>query len=527
MDENGDLGRLGERIMHSLKRFWFAALWAASVPIASGCRTTGLTQSPLSYQVKEVQQNAPDVATSSEVMQASHTPNRSPNAVVAASLPLELEPLDNDTSLDPAVVQENESPPQPAFTKASTAVQAIGQKLPVEAYVSLALSSNPRISALQHRIASLANRIPQARSLPDPMLQDTFWPFNGNALETAGGRAANQIGISQQLPWPEKLKAKAAIASREVQVADAELRQEKLDITESVRLACIEIWFTDQAIAVVDEFGELVEQLNEVSEAKYRSAAKGSGQQDVLRAQLEGDRLEDRRVQLAQQKQLAQADLAALLHQPQMPNPEVESPLQENTLVSELEDLIGQAASCNPSLAGIQAEIARDRAKQQLACLQRYPDFQLGANWLIVSDDNALSPVATGNDNFGFTFGMTLPVWRDKIRAGVNEAGYQSMSSTNRLASRKDSIAGNLRRLVTRFDASTEQLKILKERIIPRTEDALQISLANYAGNRTDFLSVVDLYEERLMLELQRLALSRSRHGILIQIEALVGCNAL
>lgn len=525
LDENGEMGRLSKRIMYTPQRYWFAFMLVFCLSAAYGCRTTSISRNQVSYQPTRSWENTGPVESPSlKVKLASHSPIQPSDVVVVdASLPLKLGTSDSDAAAETTSEQEGDSLEQRRLVERSIVAQSQSQKLPVEGYVSIALSRNPRISALKHRIASLSNRIPKARALPDPTLQETFWPFNGNALETAGGRAANQVGIAQQVPWPEKLKAKAAIACREVQVADAALRQEKLDITESVGLACIEIWFADQAIAVVDEFGELVKQLNEVSEAKYRSAAKGSGQQDVLRAQLEGDRLEDRRIQLLRQKQLAQADLAALLHDPQMPNPEVENPIQQGSLSTQLGDLIGLASSCNPSLAGIEAEIARDRAKQKLACLQQYPDFQLGANWLIVSDNNALSPVATGNDNFAFTFGMTLPVWRDKIRAGVAEAGHQTLSSANRLESRKDSIAGSLRRLVTRFDASTEQLRILEERIIPRTEDALEISLADYTGNRTDFLAVVDLYEERLMLELQRIALSRSQYGILIQIEALVG----
>ena len=407
--------------------------------------------------------------------------------------------------------------------------QAIARKnsLPVESYVSLAMSSNPKIAALKHRVAALSNRIPQARALPDPIMQETFWPFNGNALETAGGRAANQIGVSQQVPWPEKRRAKAAAACRQVQMAEAEVQQARLEVAEQVRLACVEIWFADEGLQIVEEFGSLVRQLNEVSEARYRSASKNSSQQDVIRARLESDRLEDRRIQLLRSKRVAQADLAALIHAPQMPAPEVNMGSIGKDSSGHIDELITLAAACNPSLAGLAAQIARDREKQRLACLQQYPDFQLGASWLIVSDNNALSPVATGNDNFGFTLGVTLPIWKDKIRAGVAEASHQTRSSALLLESEKDNIKAKIRRLVAQFDTFGEQKKILVERIIPRTEDALEISLTDYAGNRTDFLSVIDLYEERLLLEMQRLVLARSQHAAKIQLETVVGCDSL
>ena len=500
--------------MRVFQHYWLVLSIAISVLPTSGCLSGRHKRNTISYTAKNIPAaKRKEASARSRVTLASHSPAlKGEEAVVGETLPLKL------GGSAPSAMEVG-------LHHNNGARGGSSQKLPVEAYVAQALSSNPRIHAFKHRIASLKNRIPQARALPDPKLQETFWPFNGNALETAGGRAANQIGISQQVPWPEKLRAKATVACREVQIAYEELRQEELDIAEAVGLACLEIWYADEAISAVDEFGELVKQLNEASEARYRSAAKGSGQQDVLRAQIEGDRLEDRRVLLQQQKQLAQADLATLLHDPQFSRPEVSKPFQQNSLSTQLEELIGLAGSCNPSLAGVEAEIARDRAKQNLACLQQYPDFQLGANWLIVSDNNALSPVATGNDNFGFTFGLSLPVWRDKINAGIAEANHQSQVSANRLESRKDAIARKLRRLVAQFDASTEQLRILEERILPRTEDALEISLVNYAGNRADFPAVVDLYEERLMLELQKFALRKNQHAILIKIQAIVGCD--
>lgn len=464
------------------------------------------------------------------------------HVVVTESQQLNLTPttdsLDSQSQLGP--IEARNSSIENEERHSITAVQPVSQLveqpdiqpmaatlLPPEHYVALGLDSNPKLSALRHRIAALRNRIPQVRSLPDPTLQETFWPFNGNALETAGGRSANQIGLSQAIPWPEKLRAKSRIACREVQMAEAELEKAQLQIAESIRLACLDIWLANEALKVVDGFGDLVKQLNQVAEAKYASGQKDFSQQDILRAQLEGDRLEDRQVQWLNQKRVAQAELAAQVHQPDMVGAEIDLSFPAQDLNAQLDELIGLAMSCNPAFRGLFAQIARDREKQKLACLQKYPDFQLGASWLMVSDNNALSPVATGNDVFGFTVGMTLPVWQDKIRAGVAEAHHQTQSSSGLLESEKDSVAGNLRRLISQFDTFTQQRKILEERIIPRTQDALEISLIDYAGNRADFSSLIANYQERLMLELQLLKLKRGQQGTLIQIERIVGCDGL
>ncbi|MEM7558960.1 MAG: TolC family protein, partial [Planctomycetota bacterium] len=316
----------------------------------------------------------------------------------------------------------------------------------VSQYVAMAVAANPKLLALRQRVQALQMRIPQAKALPDPRLQETFWPFQGNALETAGGRAANQIGFSQAMPWPEKRKSLAAIACREVDIARSEVEVAKLEIVEATKLACIEIWLAEEALRVVDEFEDLVKQLNQVSEAQYRSGNKNASQQDVLRAQIESDRLQSRRAQLQHRLRAAQADLSALLHHPETPIGGVVGTYLEADFHEQLNALVAVAVENNPVLRGLAMEIARDREKHHLACLQKYPDFSLAANWLMVSDNNALSPVATGNDNFGFTVGVTLPVWREKIRAGIAEASFQRQSTANILASEKDSLTGKIRR---------------------------------------------------------------------------------
>ena len=112
---------------------------------------------------------------------------------------------------------------------------------PVDYFVSIALAGHPKIRAARDRVAAAANVIPQARALPDPMFGNTFWPIHDQALQTAGGRVGHQFQLSQGVPWPEKLRTKAAIASREVQMAQAEVQRIEREITEMVRLAYYEV----------------------------------------------------------------------------------------------------------------------------------------------------------------------------------------------------------------------------------------------------------------------------------------------
>ena len=392
----------------------------------------------------------------------------------------------------------------------------------VETFIALALANHPSIQAARQRVSAEFHRIPQIRSLPDPQFKNTFWPIHDQSLQTAAGRLGNQMSVSQVVPWPEKLRTKAAIVSQEVRVAEAEVQRIEREITESVRLAYYEVWFATRAIEINKETQELINDLAKVAEARYRS---GGTQQDVLRARLESDRLADQLVSLEKQKQVAQADLATLVQQPVMLVMESSDKLSLANVPQQLDELIALAEQCNPKLAGLASEIQRDRQKQRLACLQKYPNLQFGLNWGLVSDDsNVISPVANGHDQINFNVGTTLPIWRDKINAGVREAANRTSSTAKRLDAERDALYGKLRRLLVQADALVEQRDIYAQRIIPRTEDTLTLAIADYRGKRTDFFSLIETYRELLMFETQLARIEASLAGTLAQVERTVGC---
>lgn len=392
---------------------------------------------------------------------------------------------------------------------------------PVDFFVGAALARHPKILAARQRVAALTNVVPQVKSLPDPTFNNTFWPLQDNALQTAGGRVGNQMSLNQRVPYPEKLRAKAVIASREVQMAQAEVDVIAREITESVRLAYYEVWFATRAIGVIAETKDFVADLTQVAEARYRT---GGTRQDVLRAQLEMDRLDEQLITLRKQKQVAQADLATLLQQPVSLLPEASGVLDIADTPQQLDSLIAQAEQFNPMLRGLAWEIRRDRDRERLACLQQYPDLSVGVNWGIISDGvNAISPVANGNDNLSFSVGTTLPIWREKIIAGVREAAHRRTSTTRRLEAERDELYGKIRRLLIQADALVEQREMYNDRIIPRTEDTLTVSIADYRSNGTDFFTLIETYRELLMFETQLARIDATLAGTIAQIDRTTG----
>lgn len=443
--------------------------------------------------------------------------NASPSSESAITLAQYESTNSSDDELKPLPVPESIAIPIPDELNS-------GEGQSVEYFIGIAVSSHPRVRAARARVVAASNRVPQAQSLEDPLLSNNFYPISDQALQTAAGRAGNTLSLAQKYPWPEKRWTKGAIAEREMRIAAAKLAQTELEVEEMVRLAYYELWFSDRAIEITEDNLQIAAELVKLAEA--RNAAGGS-QQDILRAQLQVDNLDNRIIELHRQKALAQADLAALVQQPEMIGIEPTAEIDVTRVPERLDALFVAAQQCSPRLRELRWAISRNRQKQELACLGKYPDLVLGAGWQTMTETAALSPVANGHDNVNFVVGITLPIWRDRIDAAIREASAEVAASSRDFNDARDDAFRQIRRLSEQAFAADEQVRLYNQRILPRAKRALQLASAEYRGRQVDFGEVASGFTEVLMFELQVVRVQATLAGTMAQLHRAVGCEVI
>lgn len=461
--------------------------------------------------------------------QVSATPTAKPPTLVSSpsqSTSTEKGPVELVQHIQPAAGNDD-SPPRELPEVVATPLPkapALSEPQGVEFFVATALQSHPRIRAARARVTAACNRVPQAEALEDPLLSNNFFPISDQALQTAAGRAGNALSLLQKYPWPEKRWTKGEIADRETRIAAARLAQVELEIEEMVRLAYYELWFADHAIEITEENRQIGAELVKLAEARN---ATGGSQQDVLRAQLQLDALDDKLIGLRRQKAVAQADLAALIQQPVLDGIEPTEEIDVAEVPARIDALFAAAQECNPRLREHRWALSRDRQKRELACLGKYPDFMLGAGWQTITETDAVSPVANGHDNVSFMVGVTLPIWRNRIKAAICEASAEEAASRREYSNASDDTFRQIRRLSEQVYAADEQLRLYNQRILPRAKRALQLASADYRGRLVDFGEVADGFTEVLMFELQVARTKATLAGIEAQLHRAVGCEVV
>ena len=395
----------------------------------------------------------------------------------------------------------------------------------VDYYVQLALDQNPTIRAAQRRVSAQAEVIPQVTALNDPVLSDTFFPIDGNSPQTAAGRAPNMLTLSQKFPWLDKLRVRGEVAEQDAQIALSELAAAQLKVIEDVKLAYHEVAYTQRAVEITTSSKHLLSDLLKFAEARYRT---GGSQQDVLRAMLELDTLQNRLIILNKSLQMAQADLASALHTSPEARPKAATDALDPSVPQQIDELYEAAVRCRPELQQRLHAIIKAERGEQLARLDYLPDMAMGIGWQAVTQNNALSPVSNGRDNVALTMGVTLPIWRDKLRAGVREAEHRAVEAARRYDATRDDTFRAIRRLVVQARALEEQIQLFRRPstgIIARAQQTLRISAADYQVNKVDFEQINANWNNLLMFEIQVIRLEASLAQTLASLERVVGCE--
>ncbi len=388
---------------------------------------------------------------------------------------------------------ENRSQPKSPHLRTASETAATKETGSIEDFVQLGLARNPAIATAKHRINSLRHRIPQTLSQPDPMVNTTT---HLSPVETAAGRQAFALGVSQKVVNAERLATRAAIALEDVRAAEQNLNVVQLEIAEKIRIACYQLLFVRKTIEITEQDAESLEQIGEVVLRQYE-VKQSVSQQDVLNVQVEQSKAENQIVALQQKEKSSQARLARLVHL----SPESSFDILDQLIPAlgplDASALAAQAISARPELAAQLANIRRERKKVHLANLQNKPDFTVGLNWIATSNEG-VSPVTNGDDALLLGIGFNLPVRKGRIQAAISEANESSLAAASQLEGLKDEVAEEVFDLVAKAEGTADTLQLLQEDIIPKSERTLNLSIEEYTNGDVKYVQLIENWRSLL-----------------------------
>ncbi len=386
------------------------------------------------------------------------------------------------------------------------AVAQQNSPLTMAAAEDLALAAEPGQQALAAQAAALDDRAVIAGELPDPMLR---LGLNNFPLESGGFRTEGMtnIGVGVQQVFPAG-KTRAISAQRFGYLA-AEMNENAAargrNVLTAARTAWLDAYYWQKAHALVSESRPFFNDLATVTRSLYAVGRKT--QQDVLRAELELSRLDDRVLEIERQHSGARAALGEWIGR-DATRP-LAAKLPDWNQVAALESLQGALLS-HPTLQAADAQVEARDAGVDLAKQRSKPAWAVDLGYKY--REGSLPSGVPRSDFISLGVTVGLPFFSKKsidstLSAALSE---RSAAKLNRERTRRI-LHSQLSAEHAAWLDLTRRLALYDSRILGQTRDNAAASLLAYQNDRGDFADVMRGYIDDLNTRIDHVRLQVER----------------
>jgi len=379
-------------------------------------------------------------------------------------------------------------PQLPSITHAE--VQPTGPPVSLSDLLGEAVERNPELIALRQQLDVVRQRPIQERSLTPPMAEAQVWQWPFNSINPADTNMY-MFMVTQDLPGRGKRDLRAAVAQKDVSLAESDIAIRARDVVNQIKQAYASLYIARKAIQVHLESVELLRQIADVSQAKYTTGR--ISQQDVLKPVLELSRLHNDIISFDEQAQLASARLNVLLNRaPETPIGPLIEPREEMVLPTTA-DLQRLALDGQPELQRTKLEVERAEAELASAQADYKPDFSVQGGYMLMP---------RMSDAWTVRLAITWPKapWsRGKIDARVAEQTASIHAAKARSQAMENMIRLSVQEAYIRTRSAQDRAALLRTTIRPQSQQTLEVSRVAYQTDRVDFQALID--NERVLLD--------------------------
>jgi outer membrane protein TolC len=353
----------------------------------------------------------------------------------------------------------------------------------------IAAERRDEIQAARARTRAGEARPTIVSALENPMISPSL-----DHLPFMMGGADVSVTIEQQIPLSGIRRHRRASALADVDRLRAEADRVVLDVGIQGANAFLMLQERRRTEALVVE--QLAFARDVVSAANARYASGSAPQSDVLRAEVDVARLTALSRSLVGEVRGAEAMLnTSLALDPDSPVPAL-APLAL-TQPPPTWSAVKEALTSRPELVAGRAEVVRAEADEQvmrdmfrpMATIRTGPAYTMaeGRGWMAM-------------------VGVSLPIWRGKLRAGVAEAQAMRAMSEADVRAMTRMIEGDAAVAVHQLQAARDRQAALTADVLPRARMAIEPAVAGYTSGQLPLVSVIEAVQALWLVEADLIA---------------------
>jgi outer membrane protein TolC len=361
--------------------------------------------------------------------------------------------------------------------------------LPTDATLALlikqSLAARPELARVRALVRANQERVPQARAMPDPMLEigmqnDGFKSIEIGNMETS----YLSLMVKQTFPWPGKRRMQGEIAETGVGQAKAATVRAELSVEAEVRRTYLDLLLARDRLLLLARLEVLWQSALDQTRSLYQTG--GGSQSDVLRAELELLRLRQRRLVLETAARTRVEALNRLRNHPFDEAIQTSSHLQDLGSPKTLQSTFrpDKAVAQSPELASARLGITRYMRASELANRSYWPDLTVGAALMY---RGSLPPM------WQVTLGGPVPIFGgSKQSRAAAESQELASASQHEAAALTQAIRFRSKERQTAFAAALENIAIYEQGLLVQSQATTESTLAQYRTGKVTFASVLE-----------------------------------
>jgi cobalt-zinc-cadmium efflux system outer membrane protein len=391
---------------------------------------------------------------------------------------------------------------------------------PLKDLLNEAEQNNPQIQAARQGWEA-AKQVPsQVSTLPDP--QFTVQQVNIGSPRPFAGYTNSDfayvgLGVSQDFPYPGKLRLRGEMAKRDADVAQQQYESARRSVLAGIKAAYFQLSYLSKTLGILESDGELLAQVEKAADARYRSGM--GNQHDLFQAQLERTKLLREITMHHLEVAKSQAQIKQLLNR-QQSSPDIEpAELSETPIPLTVDELLSAARSQNPKISGAEKMIEKKSLQVDLARKDFYPDFNLQYMWQRTDPTQFRA-------YYMVSFSVRVPIYRNrKQRPELAQAEADLNRSRSEHEVQIQQVAFELQTEYETAQKTAELLKIYRDGLVPQARAGFYAGVAAYQNNRQEFPALLTSFLDVLHLDEEYWQNVAERETALAGLEELTGLS--
>lgn len=382
---------------------------------------------------------------------------------------------------------------------------------------SIALSNDPLMESHKAGARAWNNDAVADNQLPDPKLRFGMYNLPLDSFDKSQEPTTQlRLGVQQSFPKGDSLELKQEQSEWHAKAEIARATDRQANVKRTIREDFLNLYYQIEAVRIIQRSRKLFAQLVNITKAHYASGRVN--QQDVLRADLELSRLDDRAIKIQTEEKILRSKLEQWLGAVAWQPVDLDFPVLPDLSDDDPNKLITK----HPSIAIETAKLEASKQGVAIANQQYKPAWGLGLEYRKRFGENPDS--SERSDMMAAMVTLEIPMFTENRQDKRVAASEEKMTAVRLIRDNK------LRQLKHIYNSSMAKLRGLDERhlkyknnLIKSAEGNAKAAMKAYQSGVTEFTNLMRAHITELDIRLSDLRVRVDRSLAMAQLLYVAG----